>query len=343
MEKTVLELAQLIGGKVVGNESLVITETRGFEQAAPQSITFAIGEYVEHIGLCKAGVVILEQEAPNAPMTQIIVDNAKVAFAQVLQLFHPPVVIPREIHPTAIIGENVKLGDNIAIGAYCVINDNAVIGDNVTIRPYVYIGHNTRVGNDCDIYTGAVVHENCILGNRVVLRAKAVIGGEGFGFATENGVHTHIPQVGNVILEDDVEIGSCTTIDNATMGSTLVRKGTKIDNLVHLGHNVEIGENCFLIAQVGIAGSTKCGNNVIFAGQTGCTGHITIGDNAKFAGKTGITGNVPADAVMAGYPMRPHKEWLKLSAYEHRLPEMVKTVKQLQKEIDALKAQLKES
>lgn len=121
------------------------------------------------------------------------------------------------------------------------------------------------------------------------------------------------------------------------------RKGTKIDNLVHLGHNVEIGENCFLIAQVGIAGSTKCGNNVIFAGQTGCTGHITIGDNAKFAGKTGITGNVPADAVMAGYPMRPHKEWLKLSAYEHRLPEMVKTVKQLQKEIDALKAQLKES
>ena len=318
MEKTVLELAQLIGGKVVGDETLVITETRGFEQAAPQSITFAIGEYVEHIGLCKAGAVILEQEVPNAPMTQIIVDNAKVAFAQVLQLFHPPVVIPREIHPTAIIGENVKLGDNVAIGAYCVINDNAVIGDNVTIRPYVYIGHNTRVGNDCDIYAGAIVHENCILGNRVVLRAKAVIGGEGFGFATENGVHTHIPQVGNVILEDDVEIGSCTTIDNATMGSTLV-------------------------AQVGIAGSTKCGNNVIFAGQTGCTGHITIGDNAKFAGKTGITGNVPADAVMAGYPMRPHKEWLKLSAYEHRLPEMVKTVKQLQKEIDALKAQLKES
>lgn len=343
MEKTVLELSQLIGGKVIGDESLVITETRGFEQAAPQAITFAIGEYVEHISLCKAGAIILEHEVSNAPMTQIIVENAKSAFAQVLQLFHPPVVVPREIHSTAIIGENVTIGNNVAIGAYCVINDNAVIGDNVTIRPYVYVGHNTRIGNDCDIYAGAIIHENCILGNRVVLRAKAVIGGEGFGFATENGVHTHIPQVGNVILEDDVEIGSCTTIDNATMGSTLVRKGTKIDNLVHLGHNVEIGENCFLIAQVGIAGSTKCGNNVIFAGQTGCTGHITIGDNAKFAGKTGITGNVPENAVMAGYPMRPHKEWLKLSAYEHRLPEMVKTVKQLQKEIDSLKAQLKES
>ena len=329
MEKTLQELATLVGGRVIGDTSIVITETRSFEQAVKQSITFAIGEYVEHIALCQAGAVIVESEVTDAPMAQIVVDNAKAAFAQVLELFHPPVVVPREVHSTAIIGENVTIGKNVSIGAYCVINDNAVIEDNVTIHPYVY--------------AGAIVHENCILGKRVVLRAKAVIGGEGFGFATENGVHTHIPQVGNVILEDDVEVGSCTTIDNATMGSTLVRRGTKIDNLVHLGHNVEIGEDCFLIAQVGIAGSTKCGNHVIFAGQTGCTGHITIGDNVQFAGKTGITGNVPSNSIMAGYPMRPHKEWLKLAAYENRLPDMVKTVKQLQKEIDALKAQLKES
>ena len=312
MEKTLQELATLVGGRVVGDGSIVITETRSFEQAVKQSITFAVGEYVEHIALCQAGAVIVESEVKDAPMAQIVVDNAKAAFAQVLELFHPPVVVPREVHSTAIIGNNVTIGKNVAIGAYCVINDNAVIGDDVTIRPYVYIGHNVRIG-------------------------------EGFGFATENGVHTHIPQVGNVILEDDVEVGSCTTIDNATMGSTLVRRGTKIDNLVHLGHNVEIGEDCFLIAQVGIAGSTKCGNHVIFAGQTGCTGHITIGDNVQFAGKTGITGNVPSNSIMAGYPMRPHKEWLKLAAYENRLPDMVKTVKQLQKEIDALKAQLKES
>ena len=335
MEKTLQELATLVGGHVIGDESIVITETRSFDQAAKQSITFAVGEYVEHIALCQAGAVIVESEVKEAPMAQIVVDNAKVAFAQVLELFHPPVVVPREVHSTAIIGENVTIGQNVAIGAYCVINDNAVVEDNVTIRPCV--------GEGSDIYAGAIVHENCILGKRVVLRAKAVIGGEGFGFATENGVHTHIPQVGNVILEDDVEVGSCTTIDNATMGSTLVRRGTKIDNLVHLGHNVEIGEDCFLIAQVGIAGSTKCGNHVIFAGQTGCTGHITIGDNVQFAGKTGITGNVPSNSIMAGYPMRPHKEWLKLAAYENRLPDMVKTVKQLQKEVDALKAQLKES
>ncbi len=342
MQKTVKELAQLVQGTVCGNGEIVIEETRGLEQASPNAITFAIGDYVEYVSQCKAGAVIVEKEVPNVSIPQIIVDNAKVAFAQILELFHPPVVVPRTIHETAIIGENVTIGKNVAIGAYCVINDNAVIGDNVTIHPYVYIGHNTRIGEDSAIYAGAIVHENCSLGKRVVLRAKAVIGGEGFGFATENGVHTHIPQVGNVVLEDDVEVGSCSCIDNATMGSTLVRRGTKIDNLVHLGHNVEIGEDCFLIAQVGIAGSTKCGNHVIFAGQTGCTGHITIGDNVTFAGKTGIVGNVPSNGLYAGYPMRPHKEWLKLSAYESRLPDMAKTIKQLQKEVEALKAQLKE-
>lgn len=342
MKYTVEELAQKVQGKLVGNGQVVIEETRSLEQSAPQAISFAIGEYCEFVGQSKAGAVIVEAPIEGVSIPQIVVDNAKVAFSQILELYHPPVVVPRTVHETAIIGENVTLGKNISVGPYCVINDNAVIGDNVVLHPYVYIGHNTKVGDDTVIYAGAVVHENCILGKRVVLRAKAVIGGEGFGFATENGVHTHIPQVGNVILEDDVEVGSCSCIDNATMGSTMVRRGTKIDNLVHLGHNVEIGEDCFLIAQVGIAGSTKCGNHVIFAGQTGCTGHITIGDNVTFAGKTGIVGNVPSNGTYAGFPMRPHKEWLKLAAYESRLPDMAKTIKRLEKELASLKAQLDE-
>ena len=343
MNHTVEELATLVQGRVIGDGSVSIEETRSLDQAAPHAITFAIGDYVEFIPQSKAGAVIVEEEVAGLAIPQIVVGNAKAAFAQVLELFHPPVVVERGVHETAIIGKNVNLGQNVAVGPYVVINDNAVIGDNVTIRAHAYIGHNVRIGEDSDIYTGAVVHENCVLGKRVVLRAKAVIGGEGFGFATENGVHTHIPQVGNVVLEDDVEVGSCSCIDNATMGSTLVRRGTKIDNLVHLGHNVEIGEDCFIIAQVGIAGSTKCGNHCIFAGQTGCTGHITIGDNCTFAGKTGIVGNVPSNSTMAGYPMRPHKEWLKMAAYEIRWPDMIKTVKALQKEVEALKAQLKES
>lgn len=340
MTYTVEELANSVQGKVVGDGSIEIAETRSLDQAAPQAISFAVGEYCEYVGQSKAGAVIVEAPLADVSIPQIVVPNAKVAFAQILQQFHPPVVFPTGVHETAIIGKNVTLGNNVTVGPYCVIYDNAVIGDNVVLHPYVYIGHNVKIGEDTVIYSGAIVHENCILGKRVVLRAKAVIGGEGFGFATENGVHTHIPQVGNVILEDDVEIGSCSCVDNATMGSTLVRRGTKIDNLVHLGHNVEIGEDCFLIAQVGIAGSTKCGNHVIFAGQTGCTGHITIGDNVTFAGKTGIIGNVPSNGTYAGFPQRPHKEWLKLSAYENRLPEMAKTVKRLEKELAALKEQL---
>ena len=343
MNHTVDQLAALVKGQVIGDGTRIIEETRSLEQAAPNSITFAIGDYVEFVLQSKAGAVIVEAPVEGLAIPQIVVANAKAAFAQVLECFHPPVTWEAGIHETAIIGKNVSLGENVAIGPYVVINDNAVIGDNVIIRPYVYIGHNVRIGEGSDIYAGAVVHENCVLGKRVVLRAKAVIGGEGFGFATESGKHTHIPQVGNVVLEDDVEVGSCSCIDNATMGSTLVRRGTKIDNLVHLGHNVEIGEDCFIIAQVGIAGSTKTGNHCIFAGQTGCTGHITIGDNCTFAGKTGIVGNVPSGSTMAGYPMRPHKEWLKMAAYENRLPDMIKTVKALQAEVAALKEQLKET
>lgn len=342
MKFSVEDLANLVEGTVCGDGSINIEEARSLDQGAEHAISFAIGDYREFAKDSKAGALLVETKIEECDIPQIIVVNAKAAFAKLLEVFHPPVVFPEGIHETAIIGKNVTIGKNVKIGPYCVIYDNAIIGDNVTLHAYVYIGHNVRIGEGTTIYASSIVHENCILGKRVVLRASAVVGGEGFGFATENGKHTHIPQVGNVILEDDVEVGSCSCIDNATMGSTLVRRGTKIDNLVHLGHNVEIGEDCFLIAQVGIAGSTKCGNHVIFAGQTGCTGHITIGDNVTFAGKTGITGNVPSNGLYAGFPMRPHKEWLKLAAYESRLPDMVKQLKALEKEVAALQAKLED-
>lgn len=339
MNFTVAALAEKLKGKLVGNGDVVINDAMSLDKASAKDIAFAVNEYLDYVPMAKAGAVIVEKEVPNAPMPLLVVDNAKVAFAQVLEWLRPPVVCEIGVHETALIGKNVTLGENVSIGAFCMVCDNAVLGDNVILHPYAYVGHNTKIGKDSTLYVGAVVHENCVLGERVVLRSKAVVGGEGFGFATENGVHTHIPQVGNVVLEDDVEVGSCSCIDNATMGSTIVRRGTKIDNLVHLGHNVEIGEDCFLIAQVGIAGSTKCGNHVIFAGQTGCTGHITIGDNIVFAGKTGITGNVPNPGMYAGFPERPHKEWLRQAAYEKKLPDLIKTVKALQKEIKALKAE----
>ena len=268
----------------------------------------------------------------------MLVENPRLAFSQLLVLFHPRQTVAKGIHPTAVVDPSASLGEDASVMAYAVIGKHVKIGKNCTIYPYVFIGDNVVIGDDAVIYPGAVIHENCELGNRLVIRAHAVIGGEGFGFATNEGKHTRIPQIGNVKLEDDVEVGACTCIDNGTLGSTLVRRGTKIDNLVHLGHNVEIGEDCFLIAQVGIAGSTKAGNHVVFAGQVGCTGHITIGDNVVFAGKTGITGNVKGNQTYAGYPMQPHMEWKRSQIYLKHLPQMSKRIKELEKKLAELEA-----
>lgn len=336
MKKTVQELAEFLGGTVIGNGDAVIEDVKGLAEAGRQDITFAVDPYTEYLPQVHAGAVIVEKEVPAGDNTLVVVENPRLAFSQLLVLFHPRQSVASGIHPTAIIDDSAVIGENTAVMAYAVIGKHVKIGDNCTIYPSVFIGDNVTIGNDTTIYPGAVIHENCVLGQRDVIRAHAVIGGEGFGFATENGKHTRIPQIGNVEIGDDVEIGACTCIDNATLGSTKVARGTKVDNLVHLGHNVEIGEDCFIIAQTGIAGSTKAGNHVIFAGQTGCTGHITIGDNAVFAGKTGITGNIKGGQIYAGFPARPHMEWSRTQVYLKRLPEMAKTIRTLEKKIAQL-------
>ncbi len=336
MKKTVQELAAFLGGTVIGNGDAVIEDVKGLAEAGRQDITFAVDPYTEYLPQVHAGAVIVEKEVPAGDNTLIVVENPRLAFSQLLVLFHPRQSVASGIHPTAIIDDSAVIGKDTAVMAYAVIGKNVKIGDNCTIYPSVFIGDNVTIGSDTTIYPGAVIHENCVLGQRDVIRAHAVIGGEGFGFATENGKHTRIPQIGNVEIGDDVEIGACTCIDNATLGSTKVARGTKVDNLVHLGHNVEIGEDCFIIAQTGIAGSTKAGNHVIFAGQTGCTGHITIGDNAVFAGKTGITGNIKGGQIYAGFPARPHMEWSRTQVYLKHLPEMAKTIKALEKKIAEL-------
>lgn len=336
MKKTVQELAAFLGGMVIGNGDAVIEDVKGLAEAGRQDITFAVDPYTEYLLQVHAGAVIVEKEVPAGDNTLVVVENPRLAFSQLLVLFHPRQSVASGIHPTAIIDDSAVIGKDTAVMAYAVIGKNVKIGDHCTIYPSVFIGDNVTIGSGTTIYPGAVIHENCVLGQRDVIRAHAVIGGEGFGFATENGKHTRIPQIGNVEIGDDVEIGACTCIDNATLGSTKVARGTKVDNLVHLGHNVEIGEDCFIIAQTGIAGSTKAGNHVIFAGQTGCTGHITIGDNAVFAGKTGITGNIKGGQVYAGFPARPHMEWSRTQVYLKHLPEMAKTIKALEKKIAEL-------
>ena len=336
MKKTVQELATILGGKVIGNGEALIEDVKGLAEAKATDITFAVHPYTEYIPQVHAGAVIVSEEVPAGDNTLVVVENPRPAFSQLLVLFHPSQSIAAGIHPTAIVDDSATIGSNEAIMAYAVIGKNVTLGDNCTIYPYVFIGDNVTIGSGTTIFPGAVIHENCVLGKNNVIRAHAVIGGEGFGFATKDGKHTRIPQIGNVVLGDDVEIGACTCIDNATLGSTKVGRGTKIDNLVHLGHNDEIGEDCFIIAQCGVAGSTKIGNHVILAGQTGCTGHITIGDNAVFAGKSGIVGNMKGNQVYAGFPARPHIEWSRTQVYLKRLPEMAKQVKALEKKLAEL-------
>ena len=307
MKKTVKELAQFLGGTVIGDENREISDVKGLAEAGSDDISFAVEPYTEYLPQVHAGAVITEKEYPAGDNTLVLVENPRLAFSKLLELFHPRQSVQKGIHSMAVVDESAKIGENTAVMAYAVIGKN-----------------------------GAVIMENTVMGDNAVIRAHAVIGGEGFGFATKDGKHTRIPQIGNVTIGDDVEIGACTTIDNGTLGSTKVGRGTKIDNLVHLGHNVEIGEDCFVIAQTGIAGSTKVGNHVIFAGQTGCTGHITIGDNVTFAGKSGIVGNVASNTVNAGFPARPHIEWSRTQVYIKKLPDLAKTVKALEKRIAEL-------
>lgn len=336
MKKTVKELAQFLGGTVIGDENREISDVKGLAEAGSDDISFAVEPYTEYLPQVHAGAVITEKEYPAGNNTLVLVENPRLAFSKLLELFHPRQSVQKGIHSTAVVDESAKIGENTAVMAYAVIGKNVNIGAGSVIYPYVFIGDNVTIGVNAAIYPGAVIMENTVMGDNAVIRAHAVIGGEGFGFATKDGRHTRIPQIGNVTIGDDVEIGACTTIDNGTLGSTKIGRGTKIDNLVHLGHNVEIGEDCFVIAQTGIAGSTKVGNHVTFAGQTGCTGHITIGDNVTFAGKSGIVGNVASNTINAGFPARPHIEWSRTQVYIKKLPDLAKTVKALEKRIAEL-------
>ncbi len=342
MAKRLSEIAALVEGIVLGESDPEIAGVTNIEDAGPQDITFAVPPHLDKAAVSKAAAVIVPGEIAAYPKPAIRVANPRIAFTKVLELFTPPTVVPRGVHPTAVVGRGAQLGANVAVMAHAVIADNAVIGDNTVLYPHTYVGEAAKIGGDSILYPGVTVYAGCCLGERAIVHSGAVIGSDGFGFVTIEGRHHKVPQVGNVIIEDDVEIGANVTIDRATTGSTVVKCGTKIDNLVHLAHNVVIGENCFLVAFTGIAGSTKVGNNCIFAGQSGAVGHVIIGDNCIFAGKSGVTGDVPSKSFYAGFPARPHKEWLRAEAAVRRLPELMKQVQALEKRLVELERQGKQ-
>ena len=336
MKKTLREIANLINGVLLGDGDIEVTGVTNIEDATATDIAFAVAPHVEKAALSGAAAVIIPNTITEFAKPAIRVQNPRVAFVKLLEMFTPQIVVEPGIHATAVIGKDATIGKNVSIMAYVVLADHVTVGDNTIVYSHTYLGDQVVVGSDSIIYANVTIGDRCHIGNRGIIHSGAVLGSDGFGFIPVDGRHHKVPQVGNVVIEDDVEIGANVTIDRATTGSTLVRRGTKIDNLVHLAHNVVIGENCFLVALTGIAGSTKVGNNVTFAGQAGSVGHLTIGDNCVFAAKSGITSDVPAGSFYAGFPARPHKEWLRVKASTNKVADLIKKVRDLEKRLAAI-------
>lgn len=342
MEKTVRELAEFLHGKLENDApELKVTGVNGLVEAGANDISFAVPPHVEHCHLSKAGVMVLGFDDPVLPDNRpvIRVENPRAAFAALLELFRHRAEVERVVNDKAYIAPGAKIGKDVAVMPFAYIDEGAEIGDGTVIYPHVYVGRNVKVGSNCLFYPSSTIREGCVLGNKVVLQSGAVIGGDGFGYITDKktGKHSFVLQAGNVVLEDEVEIGSNSCIDRGTAGSTIVGAGTKIDNLVHLGHNDVLGKNCLVVAHVGISGSVTAGDNCVFAGQVGTVGHITIGNNCTFAGRTGITHNIPDNSVCAGFPAQPYKEWLKQEASLRKVGDLLKKVKELEKALAKLK------
>lgn len=342
MQKTLREVAQLIDGTVMGDESIVITGICGIKEAKEGDLTFvANSKYLHLMKNTAASAIITSRDVKRAPKAIIQTDNPSLAFAKMVQLLAPNEIRhPKGIHPTAVIGQNVVLGKDVAIEPYGVIEDHAVIGNRTVLCTGVYVGHHSQIGEDCLVYPHVIIRERVQIGNRVIIHSGTVIGSDGFGFSTVKGVHHKIPQIGTVLIEDDVEIGANVTIDRARFDKTWIKKGTKIDNLVQIAHNVIVGENTVIVAQTGISGSTVIGNNVILAGQSGIVGHVSIGDNAVVAAQAGVTKSIPKNVCVSGYPAKPHAQAKRINACVQRLPELVKVIGKLQKRIEELENKL---
>ena len=339
------DLAKILGGRLEGS-NIPITDVSGVDEVKPGEITWVEGKKNLKKALSSpASAFIINEKFYNREKEKItvpciIVDNPRVAFATSLNHFYKRPLPPRGVAPSAKIGRNTSLGKDVSIGEYTVIGKDCEIGEGSTIYPLVYIGDNVKLGKNCLIFPFAVLNSNCEMGNSVIIHSGAVIGADGFGFVVDQQKHNKIPQVGIVRLGDNVEIGANVTIDRATTGVTSVDSGTKIDNLIQIGHNNVIGKNCIFVSQSGIAGSCEIGDNVTLAAQAGVAPHIKIGSNTVVGGRGGVTHDIPPNSIVSGFPAVPHREALKLNGYVHRLPIMAKTIKTLEKKIAELEQKL---
>ena len=341
MEFTAQQIADFLKGTVIGDPAVKVGNFSRIEEGTPGTITFlANAKYEQFIYTTKASIILVNEDftpVSEIKSTLIKVANAYASLAILLNMVEQLKVRKTGTDPMAFISSTASVGDNCYVGAFAYIGDNTTIGKGCMIYPHACIGDNVKIGDNTILYPNSVIYEGCVVGNNCIIHSGAVVGADGFGFAPENGEYKKISQLGNVVIEDNVEIGANTTIDRAVMGSTIIRKGVKLDNLIQIAHNVEIGQNTVMAAQTGIAGSSKVGSNCMFGGQVGLGGHITIGDNTQLGAQSGIISNIPAGSKLIGSPVMPVKTFMRSSIIIQKLPEIYKTINRLEKEIEELK------
>jgi UDP-3-O-[3-hydroxymyristoyl] glucosamine N-acyltransferase len=338
MEFSAEIIANFLGGEVSGDKNITVNTLAKIEEGAPGALSFLSNPKYEHyIYTTLSSIVIVSKEfepKEHISATLVKVDDPYSSFAKLLQLYIASKPQKTGVSPQAAISASASVAEDCYVGEFAVIGEHATVGSGTKIYPQVYIGDNVKVGSNTTIYAGVKIYEECVIGDNVVLHSGVVIGADGFGFApNEAGGYDKIPQIGNVVIEDDVEIGANTCIDRATMGSTVICKGAKLDNLIQIGHNVVIGESTVFAAQTGIAGSSKVGAHCMFGGQVGVVGHITIGDNVQIGSQSGVSNHIEGGQKYFGTPALPASKSMRLNALYRRLPELNADVERLKKDI----------
>lgn len=338
---TIAQIHELVGGTLHGDPSRALSSLASLNDATPHALAFIANDQAAKLpGGVKAGALLVHRHLPELAIPQLVVPNPLLAFAQVAQTFFVRPPAPRGVAEEVNRGGGVVIGDDPSIWPFVTLGDRVTIGARVTLYPGVYVGADSSVGDDSVLYPNVVVREGCSIGARVTIHSGTVVGADGFGYVQHEGRHHKIPQLGGVTIEDDVELGANVTIDRATLGRTIIKRGTKIDNLVQIAHNVTVGEHAIIVAQVGVAGSTTIGHHVMIGGQAGLADHVTIGNQSMIAARSGVNRNVEPNQIVSGAPIMPHETWMKAQAVIPRLPELRQLVRDLAHRVERLEAQL---